>query len=179
MAEINQGLKDRRWTRGIGALIYTSLILAGAGVWWFTWGPGASGDGASQDSLWPSDLMELAIGRSVHRTYCAECHGIQGEGAPNWQQQNFDGTFPPPPHDSTGHAWHHSDDYLYRIIRDGGQFLEQEMPGFTSVMPAWGDSLSPEEIQAVITYIKSLWGPVEQAFQDYVQDQVSASLDYD
>ena len=42
------------------------------------------------------------------------------------------------------------------------------MLGFVSAMPAWGDSLSPKEIQAVIIYIKSLWGPVELAFQEYV-----------
>ena len=170
-------MKDRRWIWGIGALIYVSLILGGTGVWWFTWGPGASDNGASRDLLWPSDVTELALGRSVHRTLCAQCHGIQGEGAPNWRQQNSDGTFPAPPHDSTGHAWHHSYGYLYRIIRDGGQVYEEfyEMP-FTSVMPAFGNDLSLEEIQAVITYVQSLWGPVERAFYDYFQDQASASL---
>ncbi len=163
-------MKGRRWVRGIRALTYMSLILAGTGVWWFMWGPGAAGNGDSRDLLWPVEMTELALGRSIHRTYCAQCHGIQGVGAPNWRQQNADGTFPPPPHDTTGHAWHHNDDYLFRIIREGGKFLEQtdEIPIFISAMPAWGDSLSPEEIQAVVTYIKSLWGPVELAFQEYV-----------
>lgn len=174
-------MKGRRWAWGIGAFLLVSLALAGTGVWWFAWGPGAFGNGASRDLLWSPELTESALGRSVYRTYCAQCHGMQGQGAPGWQQQNSDGTFPPPPHDSTGHAWHHGDDYLYRIIQDGGQFLEQlyEMHGFTNAMPAFGDCLSPEEIQAVIAHIKSLWGPVEQAFQDYVQDQgSSASSDY-
>ena len=164
-------MKGRRWIWSMRAFIYVSLILGGAGVWWFAWGPGTGGDGDSQDFIWPLEMTELAIGRSVHRTYCAQCHGIQGVGAPNWAQQHSNGTFPPPPHDSTGHAWHHSDNYLYRIIRDGGKFLEEqsdEMLGFVSAMPAWGDSLSPKEIQAVIIYIKSLWGPVELAFQEYV-----------
>ncbi len=171
-------MKGRRWTWGIGALIFVSLALVGTGIWWFTWGPDVIGNGDSQDSLWPPDLTELALGRSVYRTYCAQCHGMQGQGAPNWQEQNSDGTFPPPPHDSTGHAWHHGDDFLYRIIRDGGQFLEEEMPGFTNAMPTFGNCLSPEEIRTVIIYIKSLWGPVERAFQDYVQEQMSASSDY-
>ncbi|MBI4201277.1 MAG: cytochrome c, partial [Chloroflexi bacterium] len=102
-------------------------------------------------------------GRAIYQASCARCHGLEREGAPNWQQQNPDLTYPPPPHDSTGHTWHHSDGVLYRIVRDGGKAYEG--PGFKSAMPPFRDLLSPEETRAVIIYLKSLWGSKERAFQ--------------
>ncbi|MBI2936345.1 MAG: cytochrome c [Chloroflexi bacterium] len=114
-------------------------------------------------SLAPLDPQQVACGRIVYETFCVQCHGQRGEGQPNWQLQNPDDTYPPPPHDSSGHTWHHGDSYLYRIVREGGKF--NETPGFKSAMPAWGSILSLEEISAVITYLKSLWGSREREYQ--------------
>jgi mono/diheme cytochrome c family protein len=52
---------------------------------------------------------------------------------------------------------------LLELIRDGGG--RYESPSFRSRMPAWGDRLSEAEIQAILTYLKTLWGPDERAFQ--------------
>lgn len=119
-----------------------------------------------EPSVAPLDPRVVQRGRAVYQAYCAQCHGANAEGQPNWRQQNADTTYPPPPHDSTGHTWHHSDGLLYRIVRDGGKFYED--PGFKSAMPALGDRLSPEEIRAVISYLKSLWGSKERSFQAQV-----------
>jgi mono/diheme cytochrome c family protein len=107
----------------------------------------------------------VALGREVYATYCAACHGPGGEGeSPDWRQRRPDGTYFAPPHDSSGHTWHHADGLLFRIVRDGG--AQFEFAGFTSRMPAFGDQLSDEEIRAVITYLKTLWGPREREFQE-------------
>ena len=98
-------------------------------------------------------------GQEVFAATCAACHGVGGEGQPNWHIPNDDGTLPPPPLNGDGHTWHHSDGLLYRIVSQGGAL--QEAPGvtsFKSAMPAFRGQLSHDEIVAVLTYVKSLWG---------------------
>jgi mono/diheme cytochrome c family protein len=107
---------------------------------------------------------DLAAGEALYVANCAACHGVEGQGQPNWQQPNADGQFPPPPHDSSGHTWHHPDALLLEIIAEGGQ-----MPD--SGMPAFKDKLSPEEMEAVLAYIKSFWGAEERALQEQVSQQ--------
>ena len=85
--------------------------------------------------------------------------GQRGEGQPDWHVRRDDGTLPPPPLNGDGHTWHHGDGLLYRIVSEGGKTLEDpDYPGFRSAMPAFGDRLSPEEIVAVLEYLKHLWG---------------------
>jgi len=101
------------------------------------------------------DAVQVSRGREVYQQYCATCHGANAEGAANWATPGPDGLYPPPPHDDTGHTWHHSDRVLYEIIRDGmGDPLRPNSP---LRMPAWGGTLSDADIRAVIEYFKSLW----------------------
>ena len=98
-------------------------------------------------------------GREIFASNCAACHGAAGEGHPDWRIRNADGTLPPPPLNGHGHTWHHADGLLYRIVSQGGKFLE--IPGdqsFKSAMPAFGDLLSHAEIIEALAYVKSLWG---------------------
>lgn len=98
-------------------------------------------------------------GRELFAAHCAVCHGADGEGQPNWHIANDDGTLPAPPLNGDGHTWHHPDGLLYRIVSQGGaQFESPSDPGFKSAMPGFEDRLSHEEIIAVLTYVKSLWG---------------------
>jgi mono/diheme cytochrome c family protein len=110
----------------------------------------------------------VSLGKSIYDQNCASCHGIEGEGQPNWRERGPDDRLPPPPHDSTGHTWHHGDGTLYGIVRDGGL---TSVRGVTSGMPAWGDKLSDEEIRAVLTYIKTFWGPRERAYQEAASER--------
>ncbi len=95
-------------------------------------------------------------GQEVFATTCAVCHGAAGQGQPNWRVAKEDGTLPPPPLNGEGHAWHHADGLLYRIVSQGGAI--SNLPSFKSGMPAFGERLSHQEIVGVLTYIKSLWG---------------------
>ncbi len=103
------------------------------------------------------------LGQRVYNTQCASCHGISGEGqfpdAP--LEPDITGRYGAPPHDDTGHTWHHDDDLIMRIIREGGM----GDPVNFYVMPALGSVLSENEIEAVIAYIKTLWTPEQQAIQ--------------
>ncbi|MCY4579195.1 MAG: cytochrome c [Chloroflexi bacterium] len=98
-------------------------------------------------------------GQEIFAANCAVCHGVSGEGQPDWHIKRSDGTLPPPPLNGDGHTWHHGDGLLYRIISQGGKTLEDpNYPGFKSGMPAFGERLTHEETVEVIEYVKSLWG---------------------
>ena len=109
-----------------------------------------SGTGSVADSADP-----LGRGERIFGTYCASCHGELGEGQPHWNIIKSDGTLPPPPLNGSGHTWHHGDGTLYKQIKLGGGYLD--LPGFKSGMPAFGDTLSHQEIVDVLAYVKSLW----------------------
>lgn len=105
----------------------------------------------------------LDRGGKIYSENCAQCHGANAEGAPNWHKRNEDGTFPPPPLNGTGHAWHHSIAVLTDMIKNGSK------PGEGN-MPAWKDRLSDEDISVVIQWFQSLWpDPVYAAWYEQQQ----------
>ena len=110
----------------------------------------------------------LALGAQVYATNCASCHGARGEGgnpaAP--LQRDTNGLYPAPPHDNTGHTWHHPDALIKDIITNGSSY-----PDFQSPMPAWGDKLTEAEIDAVIAYIRTWWTDEQRQFQEQVSRQ--------
>lgn len=100
------------------------------------------------------EAEQIALGRDIYVQQCARCHGANLEGEANWKEQNEDRSFRPPPHDATGHTWHHSDTMLTEAIEQGGARLPATIGG-PSTMPAFGEVLTDEEIAAVLSYIKS------------------------
>ncbi len=63
---------------------------------------------------------------------------------------------PAPPHDESGHTWHHPDRVLFAITRNG--LVPPYAPeGYASDMPAYAGRLSDDEIWAVLAFIKSRW----------------------
>jgi mono/diheme cytochrome c family protein len=101
----------------------------------------------------------------VYVQNCARCHGQNAEGAPSWQKPDARGDLPPPPHDDTGHTWRHGDAELTDIIRTGLRDRFNKTPELT--MPPFKDSLTDEEIAAVIEYFKSLWSPEHRRYQEH------------
>lgn len=144
--EQQQPAKRRQWLMiglVVGGLL---LILAGAL---------ARRPNSPTVAINENDPQLVATGEEVYSTYCAACHGFDLEGEANWQQPNADGSFRAPPHDETGHTWHHDDAYLIESIKLGGARLEPNIG--VSAMPAYDDVLSDQQIAAVLAYIKSHW----------------------
>ena len=102
-----------------------------------------------------TDPELVALGAAVYEQHCAACHGRELEGEPDWRRRKADGTLPAPPHDATGHTWHHSDELLFRLTRDGLGVIAGE--DYRTAMPAYRGILSDREIWSVLAYIKSRW----------------------
>lgn len=105
------------------------------------------------------DGRNLGNGRALYAEHCASCHGAGLEGQPDWRAENDDGTLPAPPHDETGHTWHHDNGLLHAYTRLGGQVaLEQRgVTGFKSAMPGFYETLSDEDIWDILAFIRSTW----------------------
>lgn len=143
----------------IGAIIFL-VVMIGVG-WFFFWAknrPVVINDIAAPPV--PTLAADrIAQGKGLYAQYCASCHGANLEGAPEWKEGPVNGSYPPPPHDSSGHTWHHKDDVLIRIVTNGGD------PKYNSKMPAFKDQLTNAEIEATLDFIKSKWGKSEREFQ--------------
>ena len=102
----------------------------------------------------------VATGEQVYQQYCASCHGANLEGVSNWKESQPDDSYLPPPHDSSGHTWHHPDPVLIEIITNGG---DPEL--YNTKMPGFGDQLTELEIIAVLDFIKSSWDQEDREYQ--------------
>lgn len=105
----------------------------------------------------PANAQQVAHGAKIYAEHCAMCHGAKLEGQPNWRQKLPNGRMPAPPHDESGHTWHHGDDVLFGITKEGLRPGKYAPPGYESDMPAFGGKLSDDEIWAVLAFIKSHW----------------------
>jgi len=92
----------------------------------------------------------LALGRQLYGAYCASCHGADLQGETDWQSPKPDGLMPAPPHDASGRTWHHSDERLFRITKFG---MSAVVPNYESVMPAFGNVLPDQEIEAILAIL--------------------------
>jgi mono/diheme cytochrome c family protein len=105
----------------------------------------------------PDHGEQVARGKPFYDRLCASCHGARLEGQPNWQDKLPNGRMPTPPHDASGHTWHHPDSVLFGITKYGLVPGKYAPPKYESDMPAFSATLSDEEIWAVLAYIKSSW----------------------
>ncbi len=141
-------------------LIASAVVLgaAGAGLW-------LMGDTEAPTMSMP-DTVDIVRGQALYAENCAACHGANLEGQPDWRSPGPDGILPAPPHDETGHTWHHADAMLFEYTKLGGEAaLAQQGLEFASGMPGFGDQLSDAEIWNIIAYIKSTWPERQRAIQ--------------
>ena len=146
LSETSLGLRNRI---GIGLLVAAFAFLAGAIIV-----AQLSGEQSPAD---PNNATQVALGKSVYDGRCASCHGARLEGQPNWQEKLPSGRMPAPPHDASGHTWHHPDSMLFGMTKLGLIPGKYAPPKYESDMPVFGGVLSDDEIWAVLAYIKSSW----------------------
>ncbi|MFG6559685.1 c-type cytochrome [Sulfitobacter sp. 1A15299] len=113
------------------------------------------------------EVRDIEAGRGLYAETCAACHGADLEGQPEWRTPDEDGILPAPPHDATGHTWHHDNALLFEYTKFGGQaaLAARGINDFASGMPAFKEVLSDEDIWDILAYIRSTWPPREQAVQ--------------
>ena len=113
------------------------------------------------------DDRDLTNGQTLYAVQCASCHGANLEGQPDWRTPDENGVLPAPPHDETGHTWHHDNQLLFEYTRLGGEetLSARGITGFASGMPGFGDALTDEEIWDILAYIRSTWPERVQEIQ--------------
>jgi mono/diheme cytochrome c family protein len=133
-----------------------ALISVGLAIW-VAWprAPVASAEEGGAEAL--------SLGREIYAANCASCHGANLEGQPDWKRPLNSGRMPAPPHDASGHTWHHADGVLFRVTKEGVAGVVGG--GYQSDMPSFGDVLSDAEIRAVLAFIRSTWPERERAYQ--------------
>jgi cytochrome c oxidase cbb3-type subunit 3 len=107
----------------------------------------------------PQRLIPLnyqqAQGKRVFYNTCVWCHAEVTPAGPS----NRSNLSPMPPLINDGATLNQiGDEYLQNIITLGGSAM-----GKSSMMPPWGQTLSQDDIQAVITYIRAVAEPAYQA----------------
>ena len=142
------------------ALVAVALVVAG--VWLFVLG---AGEPSRADA---TNRQLVRNGEVLYQLHCASCHGADLEGQPNWRERDEDGLLPAPPHDMTGHTWHHSDALLFDVTKYGSTAVIGS--DYKSNMPGFEDKMSDGEIWAVLAYIKSTWPPDIQEIQSDLED---------
>lgn len=108
---------------------------------------GAPADKSSKEEA--SSQGDLKQGRHLYKHYCAVCHGVSGKGN-GLNADNLD----PHPADLTGkEVTGLSNEEIYEVIENGGAAVE-----LSAYMPPWGKTLSKDQIQSLIAYIRTLSG---------------------
>src|SRR6266581_701884 len=129
-----------------GGIAVAGLLAVGSASWMI-----ARSDPNKPD---PESPSLVARGTVVYAQHCASCHGAKLEGQPDWRKRLPNGRLPAPPHDATGHTWHHSDKQLFDMTKNGIAGL---VPGYETDMPAYKDILGDADIWAVLSFIESTW----------------------
>jgi len=92
----------------------------------------------------------IAAGKQLFEEKCQQCHGVNGIGeAPGDPEAKDEFGFKAPALNDDAHAWHHSDQNLISFIQEGS-------PRNTR-MVLFKKTLSQDQIESLVTYLKSLW----------------------
>lgn len=147
--------------RSIYLAFGVAVLAAGVAFLWVK-----SGETTFAESSAGEFPIDIARGEVLYAENCAICHGANLEGQEDWRSPRDDGSLPPPPHDASGHTWHHPDSLLFTYTKMGGEAtLAAQGVTFKSGMPGFGVILSDEEIWNILAFIKSTWPERERASQ--------------
>jgi len=173
MADLQAG-SVRWWRRTdrllIVGLLFVTAAVVGTALWLDALGT-RERRGMPVPDLRASN--RIVDGGRVYAAHCASCHGVNLEGQPDWMTRRPDGRLPAPPHDDSGHTWHHVNDVLFAITRNGLK-PPYAPPDYASDMPAFAGVISDDEIWNVLAYIQSRWSDKVRAGHDELERQDKA-----
>jgi S-disulfanyl-L-cysteine oxidoreductase SoxD len=161
-------LKDTLHMKNKSLVVLVAAAVALATVAAFALWP--LGKTADPYQLHPDDARVVAEGAKVYEIHCASCHGAQLEGQPEWRSRNAAGILPAPPHDASGHTWHHPDELLFRITKLGVAAVIGDKD-YKTAMPAFAGVLSDGQIIAALSWIKAQWPAEVRKDNDLVNAQ--------
>ncbi|HJW81179.1 MAG TPA: cytochrome c [Acidiferrobacterales bacterium] len=99
------------------------------------------------------DPESIGRGARLFEEHCAQCHGPQAQGHPDWQTPS-DGSFAAaPPLNGTGNDWKRSRAELVATIKTGVRRKSDKV----DIMPGWKGRLSERDIEDVLSWMQSLW----------------------
>ena len=125
----------------------------------------AAADGAA---LTPDNrnFAMVMSGSRLFQQYCAACHGQRAEGGLNVRSQAAGGQSSPPALDGSAHSWHHPTRDLLAMISRGTM-------ASGGGMPAWGGTLSEQQMVEIISWIQSKWP--EEKYRKWYRTNEGAS----
>ena len=124
--------------------------------------------------LRPNDPVYVKMGEKVYLEQCASCHGVNLEGQVAWQDTMVDGMRLAPPHDKSGHTWHHPDEMLFNLTKYGFRAMINNDNKVS--MPVYDGILSDEEIIASLSYIKFTWPEEVTEIHNTVNDNYKSKV---
>ena len=100
-------------------------------------------------ALGVASSAQAADSKQVFDFYCAQCHGLAGDG----KGVNVGKDFATDPRNFTVTAdmEKRSDDDIRGVIKDGGPSISK-----SPLMPPWGATLSAAEVDGLLAYIRQL-----------------------
>lgn len=87
-------------------------------------------------------------GEELYRERCVLCHGDHGQG---WDWSKKVARPPVPVPDLAEVVPQRSEEYLLRVIREGGEAV-----GLTRFMPGFGFNMDEKDLRDVVAYLRSL-----------------------
>lgn len=93
-------------------------------------------------------METMARGARLFQEHCAQCHGPDAQGHPDWQTP---GVTVAPPLNGTGNDWKRTKGEMVAVIKQGAK-RKNEL-----VMPGWEGRLTDQEIDDLIVWYQALW----------------------
>src|SRR3989338_2633697 len=123
-----------------------SLLLAGIGLL------AACGKEEPVAPLTPGQtafpMESILQGARVYQEHCAQCHGPDAQGHPDWQNPKVAAA---PPLNGSGNDWKRTKAELVEVVLNGVK--RDGVP----VMPSWKGRVNEQEVEDVITWFQALW----------------------
>lgn len=119
----------------------------------------ACGGGPTQPPAAPREVVQR--GARLYAANCQSCHGDAVGGT----VQDY-----PPVHNAKGHTWHHADCVLVQLTLDGMP-PSPDVPSDAPRMQAFRDTLTADDVTAILAYIKTWWTDKQRVYQADVTRQ--------